>query len=200
MPQYQRKLKKGLRWYYKFSYLGQVYHSKAIYRTKQDAKRAERVRVENIEKESRNITNRKLTLLELINERLDYIKTAKSEKYYKESKHYLQILFNYFGNVPVSNITKGEVQKLLISQSKALQKKKRDNYAVNALLRDIRSLFYYGIHYCDLYLPNPCLGIKKFSIRKKLKYIPSDKEIESILKQCDEEQKLLVEFVIWGNV
>jgi len=40
MPIYKRSLKKGIRFYFRGSYLGELYHSKAIYHTKQESKRA----------------------------------------------------------------------------------------------------------------------------------------------------------------
>jgi integrase len=196
MPQYSRRLKKGIRWYYKFSYLGITYHSKAIYHTKQETAKAERARYIEVEEQSRSVnSNHEMKLLELINLRLDYIKTAKSVKYYNENRRYLKALFDKFLDVKISEISKSEIQALLINQSRKLKNCTKDNYAVNAMIRCFKSLFFYGINYLELDIKNPCIGIRLFPIQKKIKYIPSIREIEDVMEKCDEYQRLLVEFV-----
>lgn len=195
MPQYKRKLKKGLRWYYKFDFQGRTYHSQAIYHTQYEAKKAESLKYSLLETEQRRVNKVEMTLLELINERLDFVKAAKSVKYYKESRHYLNILLNRLGNISVYEISKGDIQKLLINESKTLRKVKKDNYAVNALLRSCKALFNYGISYLNLEIHNPCFGVSFFPIQKKVKYIPTDEEIQQVLQKCNPDQKLLVEFV-----
>jgi len=196
MPQYKRKLSKGIRWYYKFSYLGKTYFSKAIYHTKQEASKAERYRYNEVEERSRNInSNSEMELQDLINLRLDYVKAAKSSKYYRESRYYLKKLYNNFGNLSVKEITKSDLQKFLIDQSKKQHSQKNDNYVINAMIRAYKALFNYGINYLELEIRNPCLGISMFPITKKVKYIPTDEEIDNVLRQCNEFQKELLEFV-----
>lgn len=195
MPQYSRKLKKGVRWYYKFTFMGQTYHSRAIYHTQHEAKKAEAARFNQAENEVRNPDKKDMYLLDLINERLDYLKAAKTEKYYKENRGYLQELYNEFGNVSVKSISKADIQKLLIRNSNQMKKKDNDNYRVNASIRSFKAMFNYGIKVLELNMQNPCIGIDFFPIDKKLKYIPSDKELDDLLSKCNPEQRLLVEFV-----
>jgi len=196
MPQYNRKLKKGSRWYYKFSFMKKTYFSKAIFHTKQEAQKAERKRYNELEtKASKVSANDDMKLLDLINERLDYLKAAKTEKYYKENRSYFNIMFHYFGDIEVKKITRGDIQKLLIEQSKLKRKNNKDNYAVNALLRILKALFFHGINFFELDIKNPCVGVSLYPISKKIKYIPTDEEINQILKKCNPGQRSLIEFV-----
>jgi integrase len=195
MPQYSRKLAKGIRWYFKFTYQHKTYFSKAIYHSQLEAKRAEIVRFNEVEIESRSSGIVDMNLLELINQRLDYIKAAKSEKYYEETKYYLSMLFEELGDVLVQKISSSIILNLLIVFSAKQKKSGFDNYSVNALLRTSKALFNHGIKFQKLNIVNPCIGIEFFPISKKLKYIPSDQEIEGLLDLCTQEQRKLVEFV-----
>ena len=79
MAQYLRILKKGNRWWFKFSYQSKIYFSRAIYLSKIEAKRAEHEKYEEISNQARNPSQKPvLGLLEAMNERLDYIKIKKS--------------------------------------------------------------------------------------------------------------------------
>jgi integrase len=195
MPQYSRKLAKGIRWYYKFTYEGETYFSKTIFKSQLEAKRAENQRFKDVEKDAKSTGIVDIDLLELINQRLDYVQAAKSEKYYQETKYYLGMLLNKIGNESVKSISSAIILNILIEYSKKQKQKNMDNYAVNALLRASKALFNHGIRFQKLDILNPCIGIEFFPVNKKLKYIPSDKEIEELLNLCTLEQKQLVEFV-----
>jgi integrase len=95
----------------------------------------------------------------------------------------------------VKNISSAIILNILIEYSKKQKQNNKDNYAVNALLRASKALFNHGIRFQKLDILNPCIGIEFFPVNKKLKYIPSDKEIEELLNLCTLEQKQLVEFV-----
>ncbi|MFH1052735.1 MAG: site-specific integrase [bacterium] len=193
MPQYKRFLSKGIRWYYKFDYEGQTYHSKARYLSKQDAKKSESDKYRELLK---SLTpDRDIKLFPLIDDRLISIKSARSKIYYNNSKSYLETAKHWFGNIKVSKIRKVDVHKLLISYSNKMQNRGNDNYSVNELLKAIKALFNYGINYHDLSVKNPCIGIQFFPIKVKMKYIPTDDEIKEVLELCDENQKMLLEFV-----
>ena len=196
MPQYKKILKRGVRWFYKFSFQGKIYRSNAIYYSKQDAKKAESIEYNSVEKKQGIvISDSEMYLQDLINERLDYIKVAKSEKYYIESKRYLKLFYEYFGNISIYDLSRGDVQKYLLSQAEQCKSHHKDNYSVNAMLRCYKALFFYGIKFLDLNINNPCTGINFFSINRRIKYIPSDTEISEVLEKCNAEQRLLVEFV-----
>ncbi len=204
MAQFKRKLKKGLRWYFKFGHNGKTHFSKCIYLSKTDAKRAEIELLTELEDRERNPNKDiELPLFDLINERLDYVKANNSEKHYSESQRYLKVFLKYMGNVIIQDITKADVNRFLVSVATA-QKQKKDknkkpikttNYPVNALLRVIKALFYYAIETYELNMRNPCKGIDFYPIEKRMKYIPRNEELTALLLLCDEEQKTLVEFV-----
>jgi len=196
MAQYQRKLKKGNRWWFKFSFQNQLYFSNAIYLSKTEAKKAEYEKYEEVSNQARNPSEKPvLSLLEAINERLDLLKAKKSEKYYKENKTYYSELLKTIGNVPIKSITRKDINDFLFKASLKAQEKRKDNYGVNYMLNLFKALFNYAIDSHELEMRNPCQGIKPFSIKKKLKYIPSDKDIEAVKDICDPQQKLLIEFI-----
>lgn len=197
MAQYPRKVKSGTRWWYKFSFQGKIYHSHAIYLTKIEARKAEANRLSELDHQTRNPSQKPvLSLIQIINERLDVIKIKKSEKYYNENKRHLSILLKQIGDVQIDEIQKADIEKLLLITSERLQEEGKDNYTVNAMIRCYRALFNYVINtYEDLDLKNPVRKIDFFSIEKKLKYIPTDEEIKLVLDICDADQKRLIHFI-----
>lgn len=196
MAQYSRKLKKGIRYWYKFDYNNKTYFSKAIYLTKNEAKRAEHKKYEEVSKQTSNPSEKPiLSLLDAINERLDLLNAKRSEKYYKENKTYYSDLLKAMSNVPIKSITRQEINDFLYKASLKAKEKGKDNYGVNYMLNLFKALFNYAIESHELEMRNPCQGIKPFPIKKKLKYIPSDKDIEAIKAICDPQQKLLIDFI-----
>ena len=196
MAQYQRKLTKGVRWWYKFDYNAKTYTSKCIYLSKNEAKKAENAKFEELSHQECNPTEKPiLSLLEAINERLDYVKTKKTTDYYKDNKRYYTALLETIGDVPIESIKRKDVNEFLYKEAEKAKEAGRDNYAVNYMLNLFKALFNYAIESHELQMRNPCLGITLFSVRKKLKYIPSDADIKSVRALCDEDQKLLIDFV-----
>lgn len=196
MAQYHRKLKIGLRWFYKFNFQGKMYRSKCIYLSKTEAKSAEHIMFEDVSQKARNPSQEPiLSLLEAINERLDYVLVKKSKDYYKDNKRYYSILLDTIGDLPFKSVKKAQIEDLLLATSKKQQSKGLDNYVVNAMINAYKALFNYIIDKHDLNMKNPCKGIDKFSIKKKFKYIPSDEDIENVRSLCDEGQKMLIDFV-----
>ena len=196
MAQYSRKLKRGIRYWYKFDYNNKTYFSKAIYLTKSEAKRAENIRYEEVSRQARNPSEKpNLSLLEAINERLDLLKAKKSEKYYKENKTYYSDFLKTIGNVPMNSITRKDINDFLFKVASNAKVKGNDNYGVNYMLNLLNALFNYAIESHELEIRNPCQGIKPFPVTKKLKYIPSDNDIEAVKSICTPEQKLLIDFI-----
>ena len=197
MAQYQRKLKKGLRWWYKFNFNGQVYFSKAIYLSKSEARKAENVLYEEVSTKARNPYQKPvLSLMEVINERLDEVQTKKSKAYYKDNKRYYKILLEVLGDVSIEQVKRADIENILLSTSQNQKSKGGDNYVVNNMLSIFKALFNHAIDRNELLIKNPCNGIKPFSVSKKLKYIPSDEDIEAVKAICDDEQKNLIDFVM----
>lgn len=197
MAQYPRKLKIGIRWWYKFGFKGVTYISDCIYLSKNEAKKAEADRIQELDHKLRNPSEKpNLSLLQIINERLDEIKIKRSKSYYKENIRYLSVLLKELKDVLIHTIEFSAIEKLLLKTSERLQDEGKDNYSVNAMIRSYKALFNYAnAKYQGLELKNPLQNVDFYSIEKRLKYIPTDKEISAVLKLCDEEQKRLLQFI-----
>lgn len=185
MPCYSRKLAKGIKWYYKFDLNGVTYHSKCIYDTKTEAKKAEAKAMVELKKGP----DSSIALSEAIKERLDYIKLVKSEKYYIDSKRYLESFYNSLGyDLLITDITEKHISEYLMKFANELKSKGKKNYSVNASIRCLKAFFNHQK------VKNP-VSSKMFPIEKRLKYVPPDSEIEAVLNICDSGQRQLVEFV-----
>ncbi len=196
MAAYQRKLSKGNFWFYKFKLEGKLYRSKAIFVTKQEAKEAEAISFQEAKRRQKFPNqSQEISLLQAINERLDYLQVKKSRSYYNDNKRYLKILLSHIGNIPIQQISKADIENILLGKSKSQKEKGGDNYIVNAMARMYKALFGYIISKHELTERNPCDSIKFFSVKRTLKYIPTDEEIENMLEICDLHQRLLVETV-----
>lgn len=197
MAQYSRKLKRGIHWWYKFDYNAKTYISQCKYLSKIEAKKAENTKFEEVSKQDRNTSKKSiLSLMEAINSRLDTIQVKKSSRYYLENKSYYKILFDKFGDIAISEIKKSDINAMLLEVSRKSKAKGKDNYTVNSMMRVFKALYNHVILEHDLDIKNPCVGIKPFSISRKLKYIPSDEDIEAVKSQCDYFQRNLIDFVM----
>lgn len=195
MGQYSRKLNKGTRWFYSGSYLHQFYHSKAIYLTKSECKTAERKHIAEMDKQLRNPEYKEMSLLDLINSRLDQLQLKRSSTYYRMSKAYFKKLLDHVGNLSVSTIRKEAVNKLFENEARRLTAKGKTHHKLNEMMRVIKALFNYGIRVHDLDMKNPCWGLELYPIDIKTKYIPSDEEIIAVYVLLNPKQKILFDFV-----
>jgi integrase len=191
MPTYHRKLSDCTKWFYKFDFKGKLYRSRAIYLTKEEAKGAEAKAYQEARKHKRySIKPQEVTLLQAVNERLDYIQARKGKKYYNDNKRYVKILLDTLGDKALDLVKRNDIETLLQEESK------RGAYTVNAMLRCYKALFNYTIDSHELDIKNPCIKIKLFSVEKRLKFIPSDEDIQEILDHCTQEQKHLIQFLM----
>ena len=197
MAQYKRKLKAGERWWFKFDYQGTTYFSKTIYLSKFEARKAENALYDEVTTNARMPSLMPiLSLSEAINERLEEVQTKKSFDYYKDNKRYYSILLSSLGDVAIDQIKRVDIENILLAVSQKQKIKGGDNYVVNTMLAIYKALFNHAIQRRDLNIKNPCFGIKPFSVSKKLKYIPSDNDIEAVKNFCDDGQKSLIDFVM----
>lgn len=196
MPVYPRKLSFGIRFFYKFGYNGTMYRSEAVYLSKNDAKKAESSKYTEVTAKVSNPSVKPIfALSDIMNDRLSIIQAKKGEKYYKQTKEYYKKLLEHTNNIPVNEVTRDMIEKFLSKQSVQFRLNKKDNYAVNAMLRSFKALFYYAIDVKDIEMRNPCRKIEEYSIKKKIKYIPPDKDIEDVRAICTPEQLYLIDFV-----
>lgn len=191
MPVYQRQLSKGTRWYYKFDFKGKTYKSKSIYHSKAEAKKAEAEAYQEADYKQRHPQETEdINLYEAINLRLDHIKSRKSTTYYNENRRYLKVLRDRMGNVLLRDISRNDIEALLSESSQKLGIDRRGNYTVNAMIRCYKALFNFSGEY------NPCKKIEFYPIDKKVKFIPSNDMIRSVLDICTLSQEDLLNFIL----
>lgn len=191
---YKRKLSRGERWYYRGQYLNVKYHSQAIYLTKQEAQRAERDRLKEIDQEARCPT-KDIYLKDLIEARLDLIKAKMSKGYYDDNRQFLKVMLAELGNVLVSTITKRQISQIVLDEAVRFLEEGTSNHRTNAMIRCFKSLFNYGIDNYELNIKNPCQRMKLYPIEIKLKKIPTDEEMAEIRAKLNAEQRELFDFV-----
>lgn len=191
---YKRKLSRGVRFYYRGQYLNIKYCSQAIYHTKGEAQKAERARLEEIDKEAR-CPAKDMLLKKLLEERLDYLKLKKSDDYYKENRRYFKLMLDTCGNVQASLVTKQQINRLLMDEAERLIDAGKSNHKVNAMIRCFKALFNYGIHTLELTITNPCLRLEFYPIDIKLKHIPTNQEIAEVRAKLNPKQRQLFDFV-----
>lgn len=195
MGQYRRKLKKGERWYFQGMYSGQRYCSKAIYLTKQEAKNRERDYLTALDEQIRNPTN-EMTIFDLAEDRLDYLKLKKSDFYYKENKRYFKKALSFWGKERmVSDITRKDVNEFLMYEAKRLKQEGKTNTKVNSMIRCLKALFNYGERAHDLKSQNPVKYAEFYPIDIKLKHIPTEAEINTVRGKLSQIQAFLFDFV-----
>lgn len=191
MPVYSRKLTKGIFWFYKFKINKILYRSKAIYPTKQEAKEAEvEAYQEAMYRQRHPHQPKEIKLLQAINERLDFVKARKSKSYYNDNLRYLRMLLEKVGDVPLMEITKNDIEALLSETSQRLGIDRRGNYTVNAMIRAFKALFNFSGEY------NPLNKIEFYPVDKKIKFIPSNEQIQALLDRCTPEQQDLINFIL----
>jgi len=195
MGQYRRKLKKGERWFFSGQYLGKKYFSKAMYLTKQEAKKAERAHIDAIDVQMRR-PKQEMTLQELCEARLDFIEQNKSKFYYVENKRFFKKILDHCGrDKAVGDITRKEITEILVVEAKRLKTAKKSNYKTNSLIRCLKALFNYGIKAYDLEIKNPVAFVEFYPIDIKLKHIPTGEEIKAVRAKMSDKQTLLFDFV-----
>ncbi len=196
MPVFSRKLSKGIRFFYNFSFNNKVYFSRCIYHSKREAQQAERERFNQLDEERRfGKQDKPLLLKSVIDDRLKFLKVKYSEKHKQDSEYYLNLFLDFIGDKEIREISRKEVEDFLLDYSNQLKNSGVDNYQVNASLKTIKSLFNYIIDSYDLVIKNPAQKIKPYSVNKRLKYIPPDSEIEKVRGFFNDRQKLLFDFV-----
>ena len=213
MAVYPRKLKCGLRYWFKFKMAGQVYFSPAEHLTSKAAKIAEANKIKELEEAAKlpKLVVKELTILEIMNSRLTELqKKRKSSEYYRQNqscyRKFLEFLVLYlFGKeadydqhktiIPVSQVTKKIINDFLLGQSEEYAGNGYTNSIPNQQLRLIRALFGHGEKFFDLER-NPTKGLDLFPVDKKLKRIPTCKEVHLVMDECNERQLFLIDFLL----
>jgi len=178
-------------WRYNF-YLNKNRYAKGFYVTKAEARIAEAKRKEAIQKglpdpeEERKREFRKesvqaaettptdMAFLDLVNLRLDHVRSYNSIRHYKEVFYQARAWVRMWGNLNVSQITKSVLKTYLVRVSNKSKK------TANRYLRNLRALFNFGMNE-GLIHTNPTTGLRFFPIEKSVKYIPPREDVVKIL-------------------
>ncbi|MBP8697598.1 MAG: tyrosine-type recombinase/integrase [Syntrophorhabdaceae bacterium] len=170
MSQY---FKKGKGWRYDFTQRGERY-TEAWFKTKQEAKMAESKRREELKEKRVAATRTDMGFLELVNERLDYVKAYKSKEYYKAYCYMAIRWVERWGKLGCQDITTQMVEEFLVKRSTT------SVFAANKDLRHLRATFNFGKKRKVISI-DPTAGIDFFPIEKKIRYIPSVKDINKVI-------------------
>lgn len=179
MGQYSRKLKKGARWFYSGQYMGEKYHSKAIYLSRAKCAKAERERLIELDNESK-VPQADMTFLDVCTKRLDFLET-KSKYYFGDNKRLFKKLIGVWGaNTDIKKISRPLILDYLLSEVKRCKRDGFDNHTVNAQIRHIKALFVYAMDELECIETNPSRKLKFYPVKKNLKYIPPDDHINMV--------------------
>lgn len=194
MGQYLRSIKIGKRWYSKGQHLGIPYCSRAIFLTKKQAGKWERAKKEQIEAEARNPVI-DMSLKDLLTYRLDELEASRNRFYYEDNKRHAKQILDALGNVQVSQVTKKQVYDLFMAEMRRCKRAGLTNHRANAFLVNMRSFFNFGINRLGLEYRNPCAGLAKLPVDRRIKFIPTQEMIDEVISICTPEQAELIRFV-----
>ena len=169
---------KGKGYRYDFKLQGTRY-TKTGFKTKRQAKEAEARKREELKNPPVEIqTPTDITFLELVNLRLDYVKSYKSEKYFADYIGLGRRVVKHWQKLRAREITRAMIQAYLIKRSKV------SAFSANKDLRYIRALFNFGIKQ-ELIDADPTKGLEFMPVEKRVKYIPSKEDVAKVLLAAD---------------
>ena len=174
---------KGKGWRYDFTLKG-TRHTEAWFTTKKEAQSAEAEKRKEVLNPAPLIeTPTDMEFLELINQRLDYVKA------YNSNKHYIDLVYEFkpwvkdMGNLGCDQIEPEMIEKKLLKRKKATSA-----FTANKTLRNLRALFNFGMHPKRKWIrQNPTEGIEFFPVEKRIKYVPSKEDVFKVIFAADED-------------
>lgn len=196
MPAYRRfKRKEGVyKWRFQGGIKGQKYCSPAVYNTKKDAELAETLHVEKLK-----VGSEKDRLSYMKACRLRALEARKSSSdpmwHYKESERMLGILESNLGDIPVQDITRPMLREVIDEFALDLSKRGKSLLKANAMIRIFKAFFNWMIDEMDIDMKNPMKKYKLFPTNKKMKYIPTDSEVNRVARKLNYHQTKLFKFV-----
>jgi integrase len=169
---------KGKGWRYNFVLSG-IRHSSTHFKTKGAARQAEAQKREEL-KNPPTVAEIPIDMafLELVNQRLDYVKAYKCHSYYVEHVYLAKRLVKLWQHLNCGDITPQMVQSYLIRRGKA------SRYAANRDLRYLRATFNFGIKR-DMVQSDPTRGLEFMPVERKLKYVPPKEDVAKVLLAAD---------------
>ncbi|MCZ6769949.1 MAG: tyrosine-type recombinase/integrase [Acidobacteria bacterium] len=162
--------------------LNGVRYTQAWFKTKTEAKRAEadkRKEVLEPQKETQTLTD--MGFLELVNRRLDHLEAYTSQKHYEDYRYLATKWVHQWGHSKSSDVTPEMIERYVLQRSRMVSP-----HTANKELRSLRSLFNFGKKK-KLVLENPTDDLDYLPVEKKLKHVPSPREIDKLIAVADEE-------------
>ncbi len=167
----------GRGWKYDFQFQKRR-HQSNYYKTKTEAREAEAEK----RKELKNPvpipeTPTDMAFLTLVNKRMDYLQAYRANSHYMETKYLAKRWVKEWKSKLCSEISAEDIQQFV------LKRRKVSNYTANKEIRYLRAMFNFGVK--KRYIQgNPTSGVEFLPVEKKVKYIPSQEDIDRVIAEA----------------
>ena len=126
-----------------------------------------------------------MAFLDLVNQRLDFIKAYRTEHYYLDHVYVARKWNKDWGMLNCSQISSAMIQQRIIYVGK-----KVSAYSANKELRFLRAVFNYGKHPSRKLIGcNPTDGIEFLPIEKRVKYVPPKEDVLKVIMAANPDTK-----------
>ena len=167
-------------WRYDFTVNSQRYTA-AWFKTKQQAKRAEAERREEVVRLRSNLARQTdMVFLELANRRLDNVKAYCSERHYNDYRYLARRWIQMWGTMSCSEISQETVEQFILDRSRI------SSHTANSEIRYLRATFNFGKKRRWI-VANPTDGLAFLPLEKRFKWIPSQDDIDKVIAAADED-------------
>lgn len=177
---------KGKGWRWDLLHKG-TRHTEAWFPTKKEARQALQKRKETIlnpqqTQVCKQMIQTDMVFVDLVNLRLDHVKDYNSDSHYQSYLYLARKWVKQWGNLMCSEITPVMIQQYLS------QRRKVSAYTANKDLRNLRATFNYGIRK-KIITENPTAPLDFFPVEKKIKYVPSNDDINKVIAAADPDTR-----------
>jgi len=167
-------------WRFDFTMNG-VRYTQAWFKTKTKANQAEAEKRKEVTQNGSQ-TPIDMDFLQLVSRRLDHLESYNTEKHYIDYRYLARKWVEQWDQLKASDITPEMIERYTLDKTQV------SHHAANKELRCLRSLFNFGKKK-KLVLENPTDDLEFLPVEKKLKHVPSPKEIDKLVK-TDREIKI----------
>jgi len=171
---------KGKGWRYDFTLKGERY-TQAWFKTKREAKQAEAERRKEV-MESQNGSQilPDMGFLQLVSRRLDHLAAYTTQHHYIDYRYLARKWVELWGQLKAADVTTEMIERYI------LERRRVSPHTANKELRSLRSLFNFGKKK-KLVWANPTDDLDFLPVEKKLKHVPSPKEIDKLIAAVETE-------------
>jgi len=121
-----------------------------------------------------------MDFLQLVSRRLDHLEAYNTQEHYIDYRYLAKKWVELWGQVKASDITPETIERYILERSQV------SPHTANKELRSLRSLFNFGKKK-KLLLENPTDDLDFLPVEKKLKHVPSPKEIDKLIAAVETE-------------